>query len=123
MAWDALTLAPEAVIVLPVDHPDVRPATVASLGHLMHAARQHTPARERRALSQALVPRHRGRRGHPVALTAALARRIADDSGAADLSDAIRRTRACSATAITRATEPVSRGTTVRVRAARPRAG
>jgi len=88
---DALSMEPEAVIVLPVDHPDVRPATIANLGHLMHAARQHTPARARRALLQALVPRHRGRRGHPVALTAALALRIADDAGAADLSDAIRR--------------------------------
>ena len=41
--------------------------------------------------SYALVPRFRGRRGHPLALSAALARAVAKDAAARDLSDAVRR--------------------------------
>ena len=37
------------------------------------------------------MPRFRRRRGHPVALSPALARAVAADTGAEDLSDAIRR--------------------------------
>jgi len=93
----ALKLDPAALLVLPVDHPSVRPATVLDLATVMaqavHAARN--PARQkavrRAGLSYALVPRHRGRRGHPVVLTGALARAIARDPAAADLSDAVRR--------------------------------
>ena len=39
----------------------------------------------------ALVPRHKRRRGHPLALSPALARSVAADATAVDLSDAVRR--------------------------------
>ena len=42
-------------------------------------------------LAYALVPRYRRRRGHPVALSPALARAVAADRDAGDLSDAVRR--------------------------------
>lgn len=83
---------PESVLVLPVDHPDVRPETVMALATLMSeaiAACRTKPERE--AFSYALVPRHRGQRGHPVALSAALADAIAGDRDAHDLSDAVKR--------------------------------
>jgi CTP:molybdopterin cytidylyltransferase MocA len=93
----ALKYGPAGLIVLPVDHPSVRCATVLDLGTVMaqaiHAA--HGPARKgaaRRApFSYALVPRLRGRRGHPIVLTGALARAILKDRGAEHLSDAVRR--------------------------------
>lgn len=88
---DVLGMKPESVLVLPVDHPDVHPTTIYGLGMLMEGVRQGVPPRERRGLLRALIPRYRQHRGHPVALTAALAHRIVDDRGAADLSDAIRR--------------------------------
>ena len=88
----ALSAHPEAVLVAPVDHPAVRPGTVADLGRVLIAALAacRTP-RARARFSYALVPRFRGRRGHPVALSPALARAVAGDSEAVDLSDAIRR--------------------------------
>jgi CTP:molybdopterin cytidylyltransferase MocA len=93
----ALKYEPAGLFVLPVDHPSVRPGTVLDLATVMaqaiHAA--HGPARQRaprRApFCYALVPRQRGRRGHPIVLTVALARSIAKDARAADLSDAVRR--------------------------------
>ena len=88
----ALKLRPAAVLVLPVDHPHVRAATVLDLGTVMaqalHAARR---PRSRAGFSYALVPRHRGRRGHPIALSAALARAVAKDAAAEHLADAVRR--------------------------------
>uniref|UniRef100_A0A832I9P2 MobA-like NTP transferase domain-containing protein n=1 Tax=Eiseniibacteriota bacterium TaxID=2212470 RepID=A0A832I9P2_UNCEI len=88
----ARAFAPDAVLVLPVDHPDVRPATVALLAGLLEAAAGSLrSAKERRAFRYALVPRHRRRRGHPLALTPALAEAIARDARARDLSDAVRR--------------------------------
>ncbi len=88
----ALRHKPSAVVVLPVDHPALRRATVLDLATVMaqalHATR--TP-KARAAFSYALVPRFRRRRGHPVVLSAALARAVAADAGAEDLSDAIRR--------------------------------
>jgi CTP:molybdopterin cytidylyltransferase MocA len=88
----ALSRKPSMVLVLPVDHPAVRPATVTTiatvLGQALAACR--TPA-VRRGFSYAVVPRHRGRRGHPVAMSAALARAVSADAEARDLSDAIRR--------------------------------
>jgi molybdenum cofactor cytidylyltransferase len=83
---------PEAVMVLPVDHPDVSVETIESLAAMVRGALAacKTP-RERRALAYAVVPRYRRRRGHPVVLTAALADAIASDPKAEDLSDAIRR--------------------------------
>jgi molybdenum cofactor cytidylyltransferase len=88
----AVKLRPAAVLVLPVDHPHVRAATVLDLGMVMaqaiHAARH---PRTRAVFSYALVPRHRGRRGHPIALSAALARAVARDRAAEHLGDAVRR--------------------------------
>ena len=89
----ALRLKPEAVLVLPVDHPAVRPTTVRALAEAMKAAlgsyRGGAPPRS--GFAYALVPRYRRRRGHPLALSAALARAVAADAGASDLSDAVRR--------------------------------
>jgi CTP:molybdopterin cytidylyltransferase MocA len=89
---EALRSGPEAVLVLPVDHPAVRPGTVADLGRVLLGALAacRTP-RERAGFSYALIPRYRRRRGHPIALSPALARAVAADSNAADLSDGIRR--------------------------------
>jgi CTP:molybdopterin cytidylyltransferase MocA len=53
------------------------------------AARRNS--RERAGFSYALVPRWRRKRGHPVALTPALAWAIATDADSEDLSDAVRR--------------------------------
>ena len=94
----ALRLKPESVLVLPVDHPAVQPATVRALAAAMMAAlgsygggrgRRATPPRA--GFAYALVPRFQRRRGHPVALSPALARAVAGDRGATDLSDALRR--------------------------------
>jgi CTP:molybdopterin cytidylyltransferase MocA len=88
----ALRERPEAVLVLPVDHPAVRPRTVTDLARalLQALAACRTPG-ERARFSYALIPRYRRRRGHPVALSPALARAVAADEGAEHLSDAIRR--------------------------------
>jgi CTP:molybdopterin cytidylyltransferase MocA len=93
----ALKYAPMGLFVLPVDHPSVRPGTVLDLATVMAQALRaaHGPARRKKArrtgFSYALVPRRRGRRGHPIVLTGALARAVAKDAAAADLSDAVRR--------------------------------
>ncbi|HUK64589.1 MAG TPA: NTP transferase domain-containing protein [Dongiaceae bacterium] len=83
---------PEAVIVLPVDHPFVSPATVRVLAAAMDAAlgayRGTRAARAR--FAYAVVPRYRGKRGHPVVLSGGLAAAIAADARARDLSDAVR---------------------------------
>lgn len=89
---EALQHKPEAVLVMPVDHPAVKPATVAALATVMHEALAAAKVgRTGTKLSYALVPRHRGLRGHPVALSATLARAIVNEDGARDLADAIRR--------------------------------
>jgi CTP:molybdopterin cytidylyltransferase MocA len=91
----ALRLRPDAVLLLPVDHPRVRPATVNGLAEAMFAALSAygggKRGRRTNPFAYALVPRYRRRRGHPVALSPALARAIVLDRGATDLSDAIRR--------------------------------
>jgi CTP:molybdopterin cytidylyltransferase MocA len=89
----ALRLKADAVLVLPVDHPAVKPATVRALAAAMKAALasyRGMPSKHA-GFAYALVPRYRRRRGHPVALSPALARAVAGDPGATDLSDAIRR--------------------------------
>lgn len=89
---EALRGRPGAVLVLPVDHPNVRGATLAALSGVMgEAIAAFKSPRERARFRYALVPRHRGRRGHPVALSFGLAKAVAADRDAADLSDAIRR--------------------------------
>jgi CTP:molybdopterin cytidylyltransferase MocA len=73
----ALALKLAAVMVLPVDHPGVRPVTVASLGNVM---------------LQALAACRPGcDRGHPIALSPALARAVMADRAAENLSEPIRR--------------------------------
>jgi CTP:molybdopterin cytidylyltransferase MocA len=94
----AVKLGRDAVVVMPVDHPAVRPGTVLDLAVVMAQAvsaargrkgRKGSPARTR--FSYALIPRYRGRRGHPIVLSATLARAVAKDASAAHLSDAVRR--------------------------------
>ena len=92
----ALRLKPAAVLVLPVDHPAVTSATVGTLAVAMEAALSSYGGRAKRlapsrTFAYALVPRHGRRRGHPVALSPALAKAVAADAGATDLSDAVRR--------------------------------
>ena len=107
----ALKLRAESILVLPVDHPHVRSETVAELAALMGQALKAfggaKPAKAAMAakaakaakvakvaapgFAYALVPRSQKRRGHPVALTPALARAIVRDKGAEHLGDAIRR--------------------------------
>jgi len=87
----AMEFKPKGVLVLPVDHPGVKGDTVASLAAVLGEALSACKPRERAKFTYALVPRHRGRRGHPVALSPALASAIAGDREATDLSDAVRR--------------------------------
>ena len=88
----ALTMEPDLVLVLPVDHPAVEPATVRALASAMREALGAYGGKRRAAgFAYALVPRHRRRRGHPIALSPALAAAVAADGRAADLSDAVRR--------------------------------
>ncbi|HET9326353.1 MAG TPA: NTP transferase domain-containing protein [Candidatus Eisenbacteria bacterium] len=89
----ALRFRPESILVLPVDHPQIQSRTVQALAMTMREALgafARAP-REQGGFAYALVPRHRRRRGHPLALSAGLARAIVLDRGAADLSDAVRR--------------------------------
>ena len=88
----ALAFKPKGILVLPVDHPSVQAATVAELASVLEQAIAacRTPA-ERRKFAYALVPRYRGRRGHPLALSPALAAAIVADRKAESLSDAVRR--------------------------------
>ncbi len=87
----ALKHRPRGILLQPVDHPEVRPATVQSLGATFEAALVAFGGRKAGTFGYALVPRYRGRRGHPVALSAALASVVSRDRTATDLSDAIRR--------------------------------
>ncbi len=88
----ALKRKPQAVLVLPVDHPHVHPVTVAALGNVvLQALTASRTARDRARFSYALVPRHKGERGHPLVLTPALARAIVADRRAETLADAVRR--------------------------------
>jgi CTP:molybdopterin cytidylyltransferase MocA len=88
----ALETAPEAVLVLPVDHPDVKPATILDLAVVMQQALGASRSTKvRKAFSYALVPRHQRRRGHPVVLSPALALAVTKDAEAENLSDAVRR--------------------------------
>jgi len=74
-----------------VDQPDVQPATVQALGAMLEQALTSFGGKSANWFAYALVPRHRGHRGHPVAMSSALADVVRRDRGARDLSDAIRR--------------------------------
>lgn len=88
---EAMRLKPEAVLVLPVDHPIIKPRTIVTLVEMMRAAIGANPKKARKQFAYALVPRYRRNRGHPVVLTPALAAAVAKDPRAENLSDAIRR--------------------------------
>ncbi len=87
----AIKHRPRGILLQPVDHPEVRPSTVQALGAKLEQALAAFGGRKASTLGYALVPRYRGRRGHPVALSATLAAAVARDRTATDLSDAIRR--------------------------------
>lgn len=87
----ALKHRPRGVLVQPVDHPEVKGETVQALGAMLDEALGAFGGKRSSGFAYALVPRHRGRRGHPVAMSAALAALVARDRTATDLSDGIRR--------------------------------
>ena len=87
----ALKHRPRGILLQPVDHPDVKPATVQALGAMLDDALGAFGGRKSASFAYALIPRHRGQRGHPVALSAALAAAITRDRVATDLADGIRR--------------------------------
>ncbi len=88
---EGLSLRPRALLVLPVDHPGVAAATLIELSGLMEEALAAAGRGAEKSLAYALVPRHRHRRGHPLVVSAALARSVVRDRAATDLSDAVRR--------------------------------
>jgi CTP:molybdopterin cytidylyltransferase MocA len=87
----ALKQKPSGVLLMPVDQPDVQPATVQALGALLEQALSSFGGKSSNGFAYGLVPRHRGHRGHPVAMSSALADAVRRDRGARDLSDGIRR--------------------------------
>lgn len=86
----AMKAKPKGVLLLPVDHPEVAEGTVQSLGAMLLDALGQFGGKSAGAFAYAVVPRHRGRRGHPVALSAALAAAVQRDGRSESLSDAIR---------------------------------
>ena len=88
----ALRSKPEGILVLPVDHPAIKPRTVRDLAGVMRLAMGACKnGDERNGFSYALVPRYRRHRGHPLALSQALASAVAKDPDAVNLSEAVRR--------------------------------
>jgi CTP:molybdopterin cytidylyltransferase MocA len=87
----ALKARPAAILVLPVDHPEVRGETVEQLSAMMAQALGSFEGKGARTFPYALVPRYKGRRGHPLVLSTALARAVVKDGESADLGDAVRR--------------------------------
>jgi CTP:molybdopterin cytidylyltransferase MocA len=87
----ALKHGPHGVLLMPVDQPDVQPTTVQALGAMLDQALTAFAGKRSNGFAYGLVPRHRGRRGHPVALSSALADAVRRDRGARDLSDGMRR--------------------------------
>jgi CTP:molybdopterin cytidylyltransferase MocA len=87
----ALRHKPTGVLLMPVDQPDVKPATVQALGAMLAQALVSFGGKSSNGFAYGLVPRHRGQRGHPVALSSALADAVRRDRGARDLADGIRR--------------------------------
>lgn len=88
---EACKLKPKGILVLPVDHPHLRSATVLVLAEMMKQALGAFGSKAGPTFQYALAPRHKGRRGHPLALSPALAALIAKDRVARDLADAVRR--------------------------------
>jgi CTP:molybdopterin cytidylyltransferase MocA len=89
---EALRLKPSSILVLPVDHPEVKPATISDLAGAMDAALSaYKSGKGKAGFAYALVPRHRGQNGHPIALSPALAREVVRDAEAENLSEAVHR--------------------------------
>lgn len=91
---EGLRSRPDALLVLPVDHPKLKSETVGLLGGMMREALDASGrkgSKSRDGFAYALVPRFKGRRGHPLALSPLLARAIVKDKDARDLGDAVRR--------------------------------
>lgn len=91
---EGLRSRPDALLVLPVDHPKLKGATVGAIGGMMRealAASGKKGSKSREGFAYALVPRFKGHRGHPLALSPLLARAIVRDRDARDLGDAVRR--------------------------------
>jgi len=90
---EALSAKPEAVVVLPVDHPEVDSATVRMLAAAMDAALSSYKGskKDKERFAYAVIPRFKGLRGHPLVLSPGLAERIVIDKDAHDLSDAVKR--------------------------------
>ena len=91
---EALRSRPDAVMLLPVDHPKVKGETVGQIGGMMSEALGASGKRGSKArdgFAYALIPRHRGRRGHPLVVSPLLARAIVKDRDASTLGDAVRR--------------------------------
>jgi len=87
----ALRHGPRGILLMPVDQPDVQPATVQALGTMLDQALSSFGGKRSNGFAYGLVPRHRGHRGHPVAMSSALANAVRRDRTARDLSDGIRR--------------------------------
>jgi nicotine blue oxidoreductase len=88
----ALKRRPEGVLVMPVDHPFVRPLAFEAIATLLRGALEACESdAERSRLAYAIVPRWKRMRGHPLGLAPGLARAVVRDTGASDLSDAVRR--------------------------------
>ena len=64
---EALALKPEAVVLMPVDHPNVKANTVRALGAAMDAAlgAYKGSKADKKRFAYAVVPRFKGHRGHP----------------------------------------------------------
>jgi CTP:molybdopterin cytidylyltransferase MocA len=87
----ALRHKPRGILLMPVDQPDIQPSTVQALGAMLEQALTSFGGKTANGFAYGLVPRHRGHRGHPVALSSALADAVRRDRSARDLSDGIRR--------------------------------
>jgi len=91
---EGLRSRPDALLVLPVDHPKIKGETVGAIGGMMRealGASGKKGSKSREGFAYALVPRFKGHRGHPLALSPLLARAIVKDRDARDLGDAVRR--------------------------------
>src|SRR4029078_2298573 len=87
----ALKQKPSGVLLMPVDQPDAQPGTVQALGAMLEQALSSFGGKSSNGFAYGLVPRHRGHRGHPVAMSSALADAVRRDRAAHDLGDGIGR--------------------------------
>ena len=87
----ALKSEPRGILLMPVDQPEVKGETVQALAAMLAEALGAFGGKAGSTFAYGLVPRWKGQRGHPVAMSTGLAAGIVKDRGARDLSDAIRR--------------------------------